>query len=65
MLNDFAIAFGLYMVIDGILPFISPRIWKKIMIFAIKQQENNIRVLGLSSMIAGLTILYLLNNQQV
>ena len=65
MLHDFLVAICLFMVIEGILPFISPRIWKKIMIFAIKQQENNIRVLGLSSMIAGLTILYLLNNQQV
>jgi uncharacterized protein YjeT (DUF2065 family) len=63
MLNDFVMVFGLYMVIDGVLPFISPKIWKKIIIFAAKQPEYNIRVLGFSSMIIGSTILYLLNNQ--
>jgi hypothetical protein len=63
MLNDFVMIFGLYMVIDGILPFISPKIWKKIVIFAAKQSEYNIRALGFSSMIIGSTILYLLNNQ--
>lgn len=45
-------------VLEGILPFIQPSYWRKLMSILIKQSDSSIRIVGLSSMILGLGIMY-------
>ncbi|MCK4833555.1 MAG: DUF2065 domain-containing protein [Gammaproteobacteria bacterium] len=52
-------AFALVLVIEGMLPFLSPRSWRDAMLQAAKLPDNVLRGLGLVSMIAGVIVLYL------
>jgi hypothetical protein len=55
-------ALALVMVIEGLLPSISPRGYRKA-IFAMTQMDSrSIRITGLVTMIAGALLLYLLKN---
>lgn len=52
-------ALALMLVVEGLLPFLSPPTWRKVFERAIQMSDGQIRFLGLSSMIAGLTALLL------
>ncbi len=52
-------ALALVLVIEGMLPFISPQGWREAMSQAAKLPDNTLRILGLCSMLAGLIVLYL------
>jgi uncharacterized protein YjeT (DUF2065 family) len=52
-------AMALMLVIEGLLPFLSPPTWRKVFERAIQMSDGQIRFLGLSSMIAGLAALVL------
>jgi uncharacterized protein len=52
-------ALALVLVIEGILPFLSPRSWRDAMSQAAKLPDNVLRGMGFASMIAGVIILYL------
>jgi hypothetical protein len=52
-------ALALMLVIEGLLPFLSPPTWRKVFERAIQMSDGQIRFLGLSSMIAGLAALLL------
>jgi uncharacterized protein YjeT (DUF2065 family) len=52
-------ALALMLVIEGLLPFLSPPTWRKVFERAIQMSDGQIRFIGLSSMIAGLTALLL------
>ena len=55
------VAFALVLIIEGILPFISPTRWR-VMIATVAQMEDRvIRNFGLGSMVLGLLLLYLVN----
>ncbi len=50
-------ALALVMVIEGLLPFAAPALWRRTL-FTIAQRENrSMRLIGLASMVAGLVIL--------
>ena len=51
-------AFGLMLIIEGVLPFVHPEGWRKVFLMAIQMKNNEIRFLGLTSMILGLVILF-------
>lgn len=51
-------ALALVLVIEGILPFISPKGWREAMSQAARLPDNVLRSLGLGSMLAGVIILY-------
>lgn len=51
-------ALALMLVLEGILPFLSPRNWRGVFERAMKLTDGQIRFLGLSSMLAGLAMLY-------
>jgi uncharacterized protein YjeT (DUF2065 family) len=51
-------AFALMLVIEGLLPFISPPRWRGVFERATKLTDGQIRFIGLSSMLAGLVLLY-------
>ena len=54
-------ALALVLIIEGILPFISPSRWR-VMIASVAQMEDRvIRNVGLGSMLLGLLLLYLVN----
>jgi len=50
-------ALALMLVIEGLLPFLSPPTWRKVFERAIQMSDGQIRFIGLSSMIAGLAAL--------
>lgn len=55
--SDFLAAFALYLVIEGILPFVSPRSWKQSIEMIAKLSERQLRIFGLISMVAGVMLL--------
>jgi len=50
-------AFALMLVVEGLLPFISPVQWRAVFERATRLSDGQIRFIGLSSMIAGLVML--------
>ena len=50
-------ALALMLVIEGLLPFLSPTAWRRVFERATRMSDGQIRFLGLSSMIAGLAML--------
>jgi uncharacterized protein len=50
-------AFALMLVVEGLLPFISPPTWRGVFERATKMSDGQIRFIGLSSMLAGLVML--------
>ena len=51
-------AFALMLIMEGILPFISPNKWREMIAMVFNMKTSEIRFLGLSSMVAGLLILF-------
>jgi hypothetical protein len=51
-------ALALVLVIEGLLPFLSPRSWREAMSQAAQLPDNVLRSLGFVSMMAGVIILY-------
>ena len=50
-------AFALMLVVEGLLPFISPPQWRSVFERAMKLSDGQIRFIGLGSMLAGLVLL--------
>lgn len=59
MLIAFFSALGLMLVVEGILPFMNPRVFKRTLAMVCQSEDRIVRFAGLGSMIAGLVILYL------
>ena len=55
--NDFLTALALYLVLEGILPFVSPEGWRRSMSAIAELSTGQLRVFGLVSMLAGLVLL--------
>jgi uncharacterized protein YjeT (DUF2065 family) len=52
-------AFGLMLVIEGLLPFFSPGSWRKVFEGVMKLSDGQIRFVGLACMVGGLLLLLL------
>ena len=50
-------ALALMLVIEGLLPFLSPSTWREVFERATRMSDGQIRFFGLSSMVAGLVLL--------
>ena len=50
-------ALALMLVFEGLLPFLSPAVWRQVFERALKMSDGQIRFLGLSSMLIGLLLL--------
>ena len=57
--SDLLAAFALYLVIEGLLPFLSPRGWKQSIEMIAQLDDRQLRIFGLVSMFAGLVLLAL------
>ena len=51
-------AFALMLVIEGILPFTSPKLWREIFRKLVEMTDGQIRFAGLASMVVGLILLF-------
>ncbi len=51
-------ALALVFIIEGMLPFISPRRWRNMLAMAEQMDDRVIRNIGLGSMLFGVLILY-------
>lgn len=60
MWRDLGTALCLVLVIEGMLPFLSPRGWKSAVRQAIALEDRSLRVVGLAAMICGAGLLYLI-----
>lgn len=50
-------ALALMLVIEGLLPFLSPGTWREVFERATRMSDGQIRFFGLTSMVAGLVLL--------
>ncbi len=53
-------AFALVLIIEGILPFLVPALWREAFRRLTEMTDGQVRFLGLSSMVAGVLLLYLI-----
>ncbi|MCP5245331.1 MAG: DUF2065 domain-containing protein [Burkholderiales bacterium] len=56
MLETFLMAFALMLILEGILPFISPRIWRETFKKMTEIHDSQLRFIGLTSMLIGLAL---------
>lgn len=57
MAVNFLLALALMLVIEGVLPFLAPRIWRETFRRVTELADGQIRFIGLSSMLVGVLIL--------
>ena len=57
--NILLTAFALMLVIEGILPFLLPTVWRETFRRLTEMSEGQIRFIGLTSMVAGLLLLFI------
>ncbi|MGG7055473.1 DUF2065 domain-containing protein [Nitrosomonas sp. ANs5] len=61
MWDTLMMAIALMLVLEGILPFVSPKAWRETFDKLLQLEDGQIRFIGLSAMLVGLIILYLVN----
>ena len=52
-------ALALMLVFEGVLPFLSPTLWRRMFEKATRMSDGQIRFIGLSSMLVGLLLLFI------
>jgi uncharacterized protein len=57
--TDLLAAFALYLVLEGVMPFLNPPLMKRVMLSFAQSSDRQLRVSGFASMLAGLFLLYL------
>jgi uncharacterized protein len=57
--SDLLAAVALYLVLEGVLPFLNPQAMKRVMTTMATFSDRQLRVWGLCSMGAGVVLLYL------
>jgi len=62
MWQDFLVAISLVLVIEGLLPTVNPNGYKKALSMLLQMDNRHVRIWGLSSMVLGTFLLYLLKN---
>ena len=60
MWHELAIALSLVLVVEGILPFISPNLWRNMARQVAQLNDKQLRIMGFMCMLVGVVLLYLL-----
>ena len=60
--SDLAAAFALYLVIEGMLPFLNPQGMKRAMATFSALPDGQLRLAGLVAMVAGIVILWVVRS---
>jgi uncharacterized protein len=55
-------ALALMLVIEGLLPFLMPALWRQTFRKLTEMSDGQIRFIGLTSMLAGLLLLYIVRH---
>jgi uncharacterized protein len=58
-LSDLLAALGLFLVFEGIAPFINPQGVKRALARLLEVRDRELRIAGLGSMLAGVIVLFL------
>lgn len=61
MAEKLFIAFSLMLVVEGMMPFLAPSRWRETMLRLMTLSDQQIRVMGLVSMLFGVALLYIVN----
>jgi hypothetical protein len=56
--HDLGVALALFLVLEGMLPFLSPHAVRRMLETVANLNDNQLRFAGLSSMLLGLVLLY-------
>lgn len=59
MWQDILTAFALYLIIEGMIPFVGPHRFRRTVEQIGKLSDNNLRLAGLAAMCAGLLLLFI------
>ncbi|HCH32129.1 MAG: DUF2065 domain-containing protein [Oceanospirillaceae bacterium] len=59
MIQHLLVAFCLMLILEGILPFLYPQRWRKLVVQLAQISDRHMRLLGLASMLLGLGLLLL------
>jgi len=59
MWNDFLAAIALVMILEGILPFLSPARLRQTLLLSSQLNDSSLRFIGLTAMVLGCVLLYL------
>ena len=62
MWNDLLSAFALMLVLEGLLPFITPNGFREKMLLMLQLNDNQIRFASLTAMLLGVLLLYIVRN---
>jgi uncharacterized protein YjeT (DUF2065 family) len=54
-------ALALMLVLEGVLPFLAPALWRETFRKMTEMSDGQLRFVGLTSMLGGLLLLYLMN----
>lgn len=61
MWNEILTALALVLVIEGIMPFMNPGAMRRMIILVAQLDDSTLRGIGLTSMITGVLLLYLIH----
>ncbi|MCE7914714.1 MAG: DUF2065 domain-containing protein [Nitrosomonas sp. PRO4] len=61
MWETFLIAIALMLILEGMLPFLSPQTWREMFRRLLEINDNQIRFIGLTSMLVGLMLLLIVS----
>jgi hypothetical protein len=59
LIQHLLVAFCLMLILEGILPFLYPQRWRKLVVQLAQISDRHMRLLGLASMLLGLGLLLL------
>lgn len=59
MWHDIGAALALVLIIEGLMPFLSPTAFRRTMAQVAQLPDRQLRTIGFASMIAGVAVLYL------
>jgi uncharacterized protein YjeT (DUF2065 family) len=58
--TDLGAAFALYLVLEGVMPFLNPQGMKRVLAAMSQLGDKQLRIFGLLSMLSGLALLHFL-----
>lgn len=59
--HELLVAGCLVLVLEGVMPFVAPQRWRKMIEYAARMDDRGMRGMGLAMMLAGVVLLYLIN----
>ena len=62
MWQDIFTAIALYLIIEGMIPFVNPRGFRRAATLIAQFGDNNLRIIGLVTMVAGLLTLFVVRS---